>query len=164
LIEPGALPAAREALLVELEQMPAFLVESLASIPPGAARRRGPEGTFAPVEHCWHLADLEREGYGARIRCLLSEDRPHLADFDGARVAAERAYLEKALSEGVEAFREARRANVALLRSLDAHEWSRSGFQDGVGEVCLSDLPRLMAEHDRGHRTEILAWLRESRP
>jgi hypothetical protein len=36
-----------------------------------------------------------------------------------------------------------------------------------VGSVALEDIPRMMAEHDRGHTTEIaalLAYLTEGRP
>jgi hypothetical protein len=140
--------------------MPQFLIEAFDSLPAEAARRGGPDGTFSPVEQCWHLADLESEGFGARIRLLLGQDRPFLPDFDGARVARERHYRARSLVEGLRAFRVARESNLAVLRSVPDAAWSRSGVQEGVGEVSLADVPRLMHEHDLSHKAEIIAWCR----
>jgi hypothetical protein len=148
----------RDALWERLEGMPGFLAERLGGLSGGEAAVPGPGGTFSPVEHCWHLADLEREGYGARIRRLLTEAEPRLPDFDGARLAAERQYRTRSLADGIDAFRAARAANLAALRALTAEEWSHRGTQDGVGPVALCDIPHMMAEHDAGHRDEIEAW------
>lgn len=153
--------AQEEELLVELEGMPRFLTETFGHLSAEAARRGGPDGTFSPVEQCWHLADLESEGFGVRIRLLLHEERPFLPDFDGARVARERDYRAKSLAQGLEAFRAARDSNVALLRSVPDEAWSRGGVQEGVGELILSEIPRLMREHDASHRAEIIAWRNE---
>jgi len=147
-----------QALLAGLEAMPEFLADRFGDLSAEAARRGGPDGTFSPVEQCWHLADLESEGFGARIRLLLREERPFLPDFDGARVARERDYRARSLAEALRAFRAARESNVALLRSLPEEACSRGGVQEGVGEVVLSDIPRLMHEHDASHRAEIIAW------
>jgi hypothetical protein len=115
------------------------------------------------VEQCWHLADLEREGYAVRIRRLLDETNPLLPDFDGTQVARERNYRARPLSDALLAFREARAANLAALRRAEAGDWLREGVQEGVGPVALCDIPAMMDEHDEAHRTEIEAWLRERR-
>jgi hypothetical protein len=141
-----------------LEAMPDFLGQRFASIPDGEAIQRGPDDAFSPVEQCWHLADLEREGFGERIRRLLGEEDPFLPDFDGARLARERDYRARSLDEGLAAFRAGREANLALLRSLGPDQWTRAGTQEGVGRVALCDLPSMMAEHDAAHRAEIEAW------
>jgi hypothetical protein len=151
----------REGLLAQLAGMPDFLARHLGPLSPDRAKLAGRDGTFSPVEQCWHLADLEREGYAVRIERLVREDGPVLRDFDGARVAKERQYARRDLAEGLRAFAEARRANVAALRSLAADQWSRRGSQEGVGEISLDDLARMMAEHDAGHKGEIEAWLRD---
>jgi DinB family protein len=150
--------ADRDALWRSLDGMPRFLAERFAPLSAAQARRPGPDGAFSPVEQCWHLADLEREGFGARIRRLLEDTDPRLADFDGARVARERDYRARSLAEGIRQFREARAANLALLRSLVAAQWPRAGTQEGVGRVALCDIPHMMAEHDDTHRAEIEAW------
>jgi len=155
-----AMPGRRERdrILRELEAMPEFLAEQFAALPPEAACRAEPDGAFSPVEHCWHLADLEREGYRARIERLLAEHEPMLPDFDGGKIAQERLYRTKPLADGIARFREARRANLLIFARLEEADWSRAGNQEGVGRVALCDLPAMMAEHDRTHRSEIEAW------
>ena len=149
-----------EARLKELESMPDLLQEAAGraadahDVPPRA-------GGFSLVEQAWHLADLEREGFAERIDRLRREGTPLLPDFDGARVARERDYRRKAVAEGIALFCEARRRNLETLRSLEPAEWEHEGEQEGVGSVRLLDIPRLMCEHDRGHREEILALLVE---
>jgi hypothetical protein len=151
-------PPERAGLWSTLETMPAFVAEQFASLAAEQARVPGPDGTFSPVEQCWHLAELEREGFGERIRRLLSDDDPYLPDFDGARLARERSYATRSLGDGLRAFRQARAHNLAVLRAVDGAQWSRAGTQEGVGRVALCDLPSMMAEHDAAHRAEIAAW------
>ena len=150
----------QNALFSRLAQMPDFLQAVFADLSPADVLLPGPDGSFSPVEQCWHLADLERDGYAVRIRRLLAEVDPVLPDFDGARVAVERRYKTLSIAAGIQAFRVARAANLATLRSVTADEWSRSGIQEGVGAVALCDLPGMMAGHDAGHRQEIDAWAR----
>jgi hypothetical protein len=140
--------------------MPEFVGARFESVSGEEAARRGPDEAFAPVEQCWHLADLEREGFGARIRRLLEEEDPFLPDFDGARLARERDYRSRSLGEGLAAFRAEREKNLALLQAVTPDQWSRAGTQEGVGRVALCDLPHMMAEHDASHRAEIEAWAR----
>lgn len=150
----------RKALMDGLGEMADFLAARFASLPADEAARGGPDATFSPVEQCWHLADLEREGFGARIRRLLDEDAPFLPDFDGARLARERDYRSRSVNEGLAAFRAQREANLTLLRDLSGEQWLRAGTQEGVGPVALCDLPAMMSEHDASHRAEIEAWSR----
>lgn len=146
-----------ERLLPELEDMPRYLAGVAAVMSDEAACRPPAGGGFSLVEQAWHLADLEREGYGERIQRLLAEEGPVLPDFDGARIAQERDYRRRSLAEGVAAFAAARARNLARLRALEAAAWDRTGVQEGVGPVRLADVPRMMGEHDAGHRREIAA-------
>jgi hypothetical protein len=151
------------ALLAGLAGMGAYLHASFDGLAPGEARRRATDGGFSPVEQVWHLADLEREGFGERIRRLLTATNPQLPDFDGARIAAQRGYQSRSLAEGLSAFERAREANLAALRAVPDEAWSRSGTQEGLGVVALGDMPRLMLEHDAAHRAEIGVWLQQRR-
>jgi len=151
--------ADQEALLAQLAAMPRFLADRLGTLTGEAARTPRSADGFSPVEHCWHLADLEAEGFGRRIRRLLDEETPRLPDFDGGRLAVERDYRKRSLQEGIEAFRAAREASLRAIRTLSPPEWERRGEQEGVGPVMLCDLPHMMAEHDQAHRVEIEAWL-----
>ncbi len=57
----------RAALMRALEDMPQYLEHELLALRPELVRLPAPDGTFSPVEQVWHLADLEREGFGSRI-------------------------------------------------------------------------------------------------
>jgi DinB superfamily len=150
--------AQREELMASLNNMPEYLREMFAGLTSEQARTPGPDESFSPVEQVWHLADLEREGFGLRIQRLLSEDEPHLPDFAGAKIAAERSYRSLSLEEGIDTFMEARRENIAALQAIGSQMWSRSGVQEGVGSVSLCDMPIFMLQHDSAHRAEIEAW------
>ena len=151
--------ADRESMMAGLMAMPEVLEASFGTLTSDAATQPGPEGVLSPVEICWHLADLEAEGYAVRIRRLLAEESPQLPDFDGAAIAKARDYRRRSLAEGLTAFRVARRANVDALQHLTDVDWRRSGMQEGVGPVALCDIPSMMAEHDAGHREEVAAWI-----
>lgn len=152
-----------ETLLLTLESTPALLARAAAELPEDTVRHRGTTGGFSFVEHVWHLADLEREGYGARIRRILTEDEPRLSNFDGDRVARERLYQRRDLADGLLAFTAARTRNLQALREVPAADWKRTGWLEGVGAVALADVPRMMAEHDRSHGIEIAELVREVR-
>jgi hypothetical protein len=147
----------QDSLIERLSAMPTFLDDVFGGLSTLDALTGGADG-FSPVEQCWHLADLEREGYAVRIRRLLHEVEPALPDFDGARVAQERNYTSLSLADGLQAFRRARAENLAALCRLTASEWERRGTQEGVGPVGLCDIPLMMAEHDAAHRLEIDEW------
>ena len=151
-------PAQRAALLGTLEDMPQYLARELLGLAPELTHQQGPDGAFSPVEQVWHLADLEREGFGWRIDTLLSEREPQLPDFDGAAVAAARDYRARSLTAGLAGFRAARQRNLATLRAIASPDWRRSGQQEGVGRVSLCDMPSFMSQHDAAHRAEIAAW------
>src|SRR5262245_37131631 len=104
--------AQRHELIGALAGMGAFLRERFGSLSAEDARSPGPGGAFSPVEQVWHLADLEREGFGLRISRLRDESHPHLPDFDGGTIARERDYRSRSLAEGLAAFEAARAANL----------------------------------------------------
>lgn len=118
-------------------------------------KARADDGTFSFVEHACHLRDLEREGYGARIEKILSEELPPLPDFDGTGVARERRYNEQLFDESMAQFTEARTRNASVLKDISDEQLNRRGVLDGVGEITLEGLVALMREHDVTHREEL---------
>jgi len=150
----------RLELMESLAAMKTFLCKAFASVTPEEAKTPGPAGSFSPVEHVWHLADLEREGFFLRIERLKTEANPQLPDFDGMKVAQERNYRSLSLAAGLRTFEAAREANIAILQLLPPQAWLRSGTQDGVGTVSLCDMPAFMQQHDRAHMAEIQEWKR----
>ena len=148
--------------LAELASMADFLEQSFATLPASELTRSGANGSFSPIEHIWHLADLERQGFAERIRRLQQELCPHLEDFAGGRIAREGHYKQRSREQGIAAFRSTREANLQRLRDLSNEQWLRRGTQQGVGPVAMCDMPSLMAEHDDSHRDEINRWLHDS--
>jgi hypothetical protein len=147
----------QQRLMEELAAMASFLAERFGTLADDEAKLRV-DDVFSPVEQVWHLADLEREGFGVRIERLLNEDDALLPDFDGAQVAERRNYRNKSLREGMSAFARARAENIEALARITPSQWTRRGLQQGVGPVSLCDIPTMMAEHDAAHREEIEAW------
>ncbi len=146
-------------MLEKLRTFPAELRALLANAPQARLRQRAADDTFALVEQAWHLADLEEEGYGARIEKMLAEDDPQLPDFKGDVVAEERRYLELELEPALAKFEIARRRNVERIASLSDEQMQRSGEQEGVGRVTIARVVEMMAEHDAGHAREVRALL-----
>lgn len=148
----------RKELMQSLADMKNFLLENFGALTLEEARTPGPGDSFSPVEQVWHLADLERDGFGLRIRKLRSEQNPYLPDFDGDKIARERDYRSLSLADGLKAFEEARQANLSYLQALSPEDWSKNGVQEGVGDVSLCDVPVFISQHDQAHVREILAW------
>jgi hypothetical protein len=144
----------------DLATFPAVVRQLIESAPPELLRTRASNGGFALVENAWHLADLEVEGYGVRLRRLLKEKSPVLPDFRGDVVATDRDYLHLPLEPALERFEKARAENMALIANASAEDRRRSGEQEGVGVVTFERVVEMMAEHDAGHAAELVA-LRE---
>lgn len=144
-----------------LSHTPSLLAQVAAQMPDALVRVRS--GPFALVEQAWHLADLETE-FGERVRRLLSEDAPLLPDFDGEKVAHERQYLRLDLRDALAAFSAARAETLRRLGAVAPEQWGRSGRQEGVGTVALSDVPRRMLDHDLAHLNEIADLLQDLVP
>lgn len=140
-----------------LARMPADLERFLAGVPPESLKRRPADGTFSFHEQVWHLRDIELLGYSERLRSLVADEAPFLADLDGDRLAREGDYHARPLPLALDEFRRARAANVERLRSLPRRAFARRGELEGVGCVRLADLVRRWVAHDAGHREELAA-------
>ncbi|HMF09840.1 MAG TPA: DinB family protein [Thermoanaerobaculia bacterium] len=144
-----------ETLLLTLESTAALLARAAENLSAQQTCLKPEGGGFSLRENIWHLADLEREGFAARIQRILAEDEPFLPDFNGDRLARERCYNERDLAQGLDAFREARARNIEVLRHAARSDWKRRARQEGVGRISLDDIPRQMAQHDASHTREI---------
>jgi hypothetical protein len=146
----------------DLAAFPGRLKEALA-LAGTRIRVRGSDGGFAIVEHLCHLADLEEEGYGARIEQLMAEERPAWDDFDGAAIAVSRNYLDQDPDTAYARFLHARNANLTRLRAAQEGDWEKTGRHRGMGDVSLRQIAEMMVEHDRDHAEQIETLLGELR-
>ena len=89
------------------------------------------------------------------MRRTLREKRPQLPDVDGDRLAAERAYLQRALQPAQRTLLQGRRRAVARLRRLEEKDFRREAVLEGAGPLTLGDLVLRWRAHDIGHRVEM---------
>lgn len=142
-------------LLQSLEKTSAQISKLIDGLSNSELRWRNSESEFSALENICHLRDLEIQGYLLRIERILAELNPALADFDGARVAAESNYNGEQLDLAFQAFSLTREQNLVKLRSLTGEELQREGTLDGVGKITLARLAELMREHDEGHLEDL---------
>ena len=146
---------------MSLADFPAILAAVVDAVPSDKLRIRASNGRFAVVEHVWHLADLEEEGYGTRIIRLLAEDNPVLPDFRGDVLAEQRQYLTQDVAPALQRFARTREMNAMLLASLKDDQRARRGRQEGVGEITLSRVEEMMRIHDGEHAADLRELLAE---
>lgn len=142
-------------VLQQLRDTP-LAVEAYVDAFRGDPLRRPAGDWFSLLENICHLRDIERFAYTERIKRMLAESDPEMADVDGARLAKESDYhgtqdLRTALAE----FIALRGANVAKLERLTDAEWARGGVLEGAGRITIRELAEKMAGHDRGHLDEL---------
>ena len=143
------------ALLKSLDETPNQLAHSTAGLSNTEVRFQNSPDEFSVLENICHLRDLELQGYTPRIRRILAETDPALADFDGARVAAESSYNNEEPGFALQAFQTARRENIEVLRTLTEGQLNRAGTLAGVGTITLRRLAEMMREHDEGHLEDL---------
>jgi hypothetical protein len=147
--------ATPHALIDDLEEAPAFVLEALALLPEEAWGERLPGAEFSLREQACHLRDIELEGYLVRIHRIAAENAPLLVDLDGSRLARERDYASQDARLAATDFRALRAANVAKLRALPPTAWDRTGSFASDGSFTLRELLDMMLAHDREHCAEI---------
>ena len=146
-----------------LEETPESIRQVLAGLASRELSWKPAPDEFSALEQVCHLRDLEREGYGARISKLLTENQPSLPDFDGSRIAQERNYNTQDFESAFQDFAQARAENLRVVKTLSPNELNRSGVLDGVGAITLQQLLLLMREHDLSHLQELTDLRRAQR-
>src|SRR5215471_16859457 len=144
-----------QELVAALEAAPDIVAARIIALSDAHHHWKHSPDEFSALENICHLRDLEVEGYMTRIARMLDEEHPSLPDFDGTRVAAERGYNSQDISQAIAAFRDARIANVAMLRRLRPSHLERTATLEGAGTITLGQLVEMMCEHDAGHLDEL---------
>jgi len=107
------------------------------------------------LEILGHLADIEVL-YGYRMRQMIADREPVLAPIDQNDWARNLGYLEGSPSDFLAAYQAARRANLRLLRRLEATDLAKGAFHPEKGrQVTLEELIGMMVIHDPNHAGQI---------
>ena len=144
-----------EAISV-LETTPATLRALLSGV--GGSWLRVNEGgdSWNAVQILGHLLHGEKTDWIPRARTILeSGETEPFEPFD--RFAQDRLYSHISVPELVEAFAEARAANLRTLRSwkLQDEVLERTGLHPAFGRVTLRQLLSTWVAHDLGHIAQI---------
>ncbi|MGI8689788.1 MAG: DinB family protein [Thermomicrobiales bacterium] len=113
------------------------------------AQWRPAPGEWNAVEIVGHLADAERV-FAYRALSFARNDLAPLPGMDPNGFMAGANFADRSLADVVAEFVAVRRASVALVRSLDAAAWTRSGVADG-NPTSVRALAYIMAGHELHH-------------
>ena len=133
-----------------LEVTPAKLQLLLDNVTEEQLQFKPDENTFSLKENLLHLRDLEIEGFGRRIRLILTENCPILQDIDGEKLARLRRYQMADSNLALEEFSHARAANLAYLRNMTGFQYRRKAFWNDQ-EVTLFQIVERWLDHDQQH-------------
>ena len=92
---------------------------------------------------------------GYRLRVVLGAPGSHIMAFDQDRWVTAGHYDRRDPGTSVQQFRAVRDANLALLASLDAEQWTHAGMHSERGEESVEHMVRMAAGHDLNHVRQI---------
>ncbi len=119
-----------------------------------------PTEFFSIRENVLHLRDIDILGYEKRLRLILTEDYPVLADIDGAKLAIERNYSQQPVRQALDDLKRSRGTSIQRLKGMPARDLERKGEMQGAGPIDVRRLLQLWLEHDRGHIADLIEMRR----
>jgi len=138
-----------------IEHGPALVAAAAAGVDDRTLRYKPAPDKWCILEILGHLADIE-VFYGYRLRQMIADREPTLAPIDQDDWARNLGYREGAPSDFLAAYQAARRANVRLLRRLEATDLDKGAFHPEKGrKVTLEELLGMMFVHDPNHTGQI---------
>lgn len=156
-------PPSVSALLAELSEFASTISLGLSSDAIDWHWRPNEE-EWSLTEVVCHLRDVEKEVHQMRFRRVLASDNVFLAAENPDVWIEERQYRLQAGRVALRDFVEAREETVALLSGVqDESLWERTVRHALFGLTSLHELLNLAVRHDRAHRQQISALLREQR-
>src|SRR5205085_7818768 len=139
----------RELTLARLSATPTLLREMARDATGDLAWTSPKPGEWSIGEVVRHLIEGDRDTFLPRLRRMLAQSRPV---FDKtASAAGDTADLATLL----DAFSDARRQAVTLLRGLDDAGWRREGVSPSRGPVTVETYAATMDAHDTEHLRQI---------
>jgi len=111
-------------------------------------------GTLSIRQIVCHLSDAEAVAV-MRLRHVIAEDNPPLANFDGDAWAVKLDYSRRKISQPLETCRRLRTENYELLKEMPEEVFSRIGTHSKDGVLTLRQLVEGGAKHLEEHVREI---------
>jgi hypothetical protein len=134
-----------------LSSTPARAVELTRGLSEEQLSRKVNPEFFSLRESVLHLRDIDMEGYERRIRRILSEASPVLADVKGTPLAIDRRYNEQPVEPALAALARARAASMQRLKVCNEPDLARTAEMEGCGTVTLGRLREMWMQHDADH-------------
>jgi hypothetical protein len=103
-----------------------------------------------------HLRDIDVEGYEPRIRRILNEASPVLADVNGAQLAIDRRYNEQPVQPALADLVRSRAASVERLKACSEADLARTAEMQGSSMVTLRRLLEMWMQHDADHLNDMV--------
>jgi hypothetical protein len=146
----------RAALLARLEAVVNDLAWAMAQFSPEQLNWEPAPGEWSAHAVLAHLRDVEEQVYGLRVRRILTEEHPALADFDEGAWHAEHYNPKEPIKRLLAKYRAARQKELALLRAAPESAWTRWGTHPAYGKVRLDWLAARIYVHALNHLVQIL--------
>lgn len=147
------MPAERTATVAALREALTGLPAAVRALPPDRVDMAPMVAEWSAREVVAHLADAEQV-YGVRLRLMLPRERPFLAAYDQDAWTRRFGRLET-LAAALGRWIILRRANLAVLESLDEAEWRRPGDHEEGMKLRRVETPESVADelvrHTRQH-------------
>jgi uncharacterized damage-inducible protein DinB len=121
----------------------------LRSIPEERAGHAYAPGKWSIKQLVGHVVDAERI-FAYRALAIARGDRASLPGMDQDEYMEHARFDERALAVLCDEFEHVRRANVLMLRGLDAEAWARRGVASD-NEVSVLALAHIIAGHELHH-------------
>ncbi len=148
----------RESLSAALAATPDLLAAAVAGADDIALDATTP-GEWSVRTVLAHLRDDEFMVSRVRLVRMTTEEEPSLAPFDEQRWESTRHHHREAVDELLADFRLQREASLMILRSLEADDWQRLGYQPEIGRFDVHRWVEHWLDHDEMHVAQIRAAL-----
>ncbi|HVB74723.1 MAG TPA: DinB family protein [Ktedonobacteraceae bacterium] len=136
------------------ESAPAQFAAAIEGLSDAQLQRSPAPGEWSIREVLIHMPDSEIFVY-ERIRRILAEDKPILHAFPEEMWAAHLNYGAQNYKLSLDLLAALRHSNAALLRSLPAAAWERTGMHSERGEMSLFDIFTVYLAHGKNHLKQV---------
>jgi hypothetical protein len=139
---------------------PPAVRESCTGLTEEDARWKPGVGKLSVIEHLQHMADMEREVFGVRIRRVLTEDNPRLDPVDQDHLVEEDRIRDRPWADVLEEWAALRAENLRVVEQTTEAEWKRPVRHPELGDKStFADVVARWSRHDGDHlrQIEILA-------